>query len=44
MGTIICQSCLSIMDTFEGKKVSVLYSNCGCKKNKESKILLSSKK
>jgi hypothetical protein len=34
MGTIVCQTCLSIIDTFEGKKVCVLYSNCGCKKNK----------
>jgi len=28
MGTIVCQSCNSVIDHFEDEKVSILYSNC----------------
>ncbi|WP_075050790.1 GapA-binding peptide SR1P [Bacillus testis] len=28
MGTLICQTCNSTIDSFEDEKVSVLYSNC----------------
>ncbi len=28
MGTIVCQSCNSVIDYFEDEKVSILYSNC----------------
>lgn len=31
MGTIVCQSCNSTIDTYEDEKVTVLYSKCdGC--------------
>lgn len=28
MGTIVCQSCNTVIDHFEDEKVSILYSNC----------------
>lgn len=38
MGTIICQTCNSIIEHFDGEKVTVLYAKCGCKECKNKKM------
>lgn len=41
MGTIVCQTCNTIIDHFENEKVTVLYAKCNCKKceaKKQTKV------
>lgn len=39
MGTIVCQTCGSIIEHYDGEKVQVLYAKCGCKDCKNKKKL-----